>query len=75
MNQYYNITQNYNNDNASNNLDLSNQQNQSNQFIIKFIGISITYCVSLLVLSSFFMIKMKQNHPKFYRITINDRQV
>lgn len=69
MNQYYNITHNYNN------LDLSNQLNQSNQFIIKFIGISITYCVSLLVLSSFFIIKMKQNHPKFYRITINNRQV
>ena len=68
MNQY--------NDNNYNNLDSlnqSNQSNQSNQFIIKFIGISITYCVSLLVLSTIVIIKIRKKHPKFYKII--DRQV
>jgi hypothetical protein len=54
----------YNNDN---NLD------SSNQFIIKFIGISLTYCVSLLVLSTLVIIKIRKKHPKIYRII--DRQV
>jgi hypothetical protein len=65
MNQY-----NDNNYNNYNNLDSSNQ---SNQFIIKFIGISITYCVSLLVLSTIVIIKIRKKHPKFYKII--DREV
>ncbi len=55
MNQYYNNT---NFDNF----------NSSNQFMIKFIGISLTYCVSLLVLSSIMIIKIRRKHPKFYMI-------
>ena len=62
MNQYYNITPNY-----------DNNLNSSNQFIIKFIGISVTYCVSLLVLSTIVIIKIRKKHPKIYRII--DRKV
>ncbi len=60
MNQYYNNT---NFDNF----------NSSNQFMIKFVGISLTYCVSIIVLSSILMIKIKKKHPKLYMII--DRQV
>ena len=63
MNQY-----NDNNDN-----DNDNNLDSSNQFIIKFIGISLTYCVSLLVLSTLVIIKIRKKHPKIYRII--DRQV
>ena len=60
MNQYYNNT---NFDNF----------NSSNQFMIKFVGISLTYCVGIIVLSSILMIKIKKKHPKLYMII--DRQV
>ncbi len=60
MNQYYNNT---NFDNF----------NSSNQFMIKFIGISLTYCVSLLVLSTLVILKIRRKHPRIYKI--NDRPV
>jgi hypothetical protein len=60
MNQYYNNT---NFDNF----------NSSNQFMVKFVGVSLIYCVSLLVLSSIVILKIKKKHPKLYMII--ERQV
>ncbi len=55
MNKYYNTT---NFDNF----------NSSNQFIIKFIGFSLTYCATLLVISTIVILKIKKRNTKFYMI-------